>query len=271
MHALIREPLLLFLILAAMLIGLNSLWSDRRKPLVEITAAAVQAQARLSEQRLRRPLSAADIDRLTQEMLQEEILFQEAQRRGMVADNQVRGTLIAMMRTALKHVTTAPDDATLFALRDELPRETTTLPEQLSFEHVSFTAPDKVPADLLAKLRGGATSQSLGETIRLANPLPPTYRPQLESLLGADCVRQLVKLPLNEWHGPLTSTRGVHFVRLISRIAEQSLPLDQLRPLLESHWLKSHEADAVSSEVAKLKTDYRIILPGRGSVTEAAK
>jgi hypothetical protein len=271
MRTLFREPLVHFLVVAGMLFGLNSFWSDRRKPLVEITAAAVQAQARLSEQRLRRPLSAADTDRLTQEMLQEEILFQEAQRRGMVADNQVRGTLIAMMRTALKPVTAVPDDSILLALRDELPRETTTLPEQLSFEHVSFSAPDKVPADLLAKLRSGGASPSLGETIRLANPLPLTYRPQLESLLGADCVTQLVKLPVNEWHGPLTSTRGIHFVRLIARVAEQTLPMEQLRPLLESHWLKSHEADVITSEVARLKNNYRIILPVRGSVTEASK
>jgi hypothetical protein len=271
MRTLLREPLLHFLVLAGMLFALNSFWSERRKPLVEITAAAVQAQARVSEQRLRRPLSAADIDRLTQEMLQQEILFQEAQRRGMVADNQVRGTLISMMRTALKPVTAAPDDAALLALRDELPREATTLPEQLSFEHVSFTTPDKVPPDLLAKLRAGASSSSLGETIRLANPLPPTYRPQLDSLLGTDFVARLVRLPLNKWHGPLTSTRGIHFVRLISRSAEQSLPMDQLRPLLESHWLKSHEADAVAREVAKLKEDYRILLPKRSSATEAAK
>ncbi len=271
MHTFIREPLLHFLVLAGMIFALNSFLSEGRKPLVEITAAAVEAQARVSEQRLRRPLSAAEIERLTQEMLQEEILFQEAQRRGMVSDHQVRGTLISMMRTALKPMVAAPDDAALLALRDELPRDTTTLPEQLSFEHVSFTAPDKVPPDLLAKLRAGASSPSLGETIRLANPLPPTYRPQLDSLLGTDFVAKLVKLPLNEWHGPLTSTRGSHFVRLISRVAEQSLPMDQLRPLLESHWLKSHDADVVTREVAKLMADYRILLPGRSPATEAAK
>jgi len=261
MRALLREPLLHFTLLAALLLGLNSFWTNGRKPVIEITAEAVMAQAEVSEQRLGRRLRAEERNQLAQEMLREEILFREAQRRGMVADNQVRGTLIAMMRTALKPVQAPPSDDELNKVRSALPRDSTTLPEQISFEHVSFATADKVPTDLLARLRAGASAQALGETIRLANPLPPTYRPQLDRLLGTDFVAEVGKLPLNEWHGPLTSTRGVHFVRVLSRQAEQPLPMEQLRPMLESQWMKSREGDAVAGEVEKLKADYHIVLP----------
>ena len=52
-----REPLLHFVLIAALLLGLNSLWTESRKPLVELSAASYQAQIRNNEERLGRPLN----------------------------------------------------------------------------------------------------------------------------------------------------------------------------------------------------------------------
>ena len=271
MRALFREPLLHFIILAAGLLAINSWTSTLRKPVVEISAAAVEAQAGMSAQRLGRTLTLEERTRLTEEMLQEEILFREAQKRGMVSDNQVRGTLIAMMRSALKPVTAEPTEAELNATRSKLPRENTTLPQQISFDHVSFSSAEKIPADLLAKLRSGADPRSLGEPMRMANPLPPTYRPQVERLLGNEFTEKIFVQPLNEWHGPLTSSTGVHFVRIISRQAEQPLPLEAIRPMLEAHWMNEQQGDAVAREVDRLKAQYRIVLPDGFAKKEGGK
>jgi hypothetical protein len=260
-----------FVLLAALLLALNAVTSKSRKPVVEISAAAVEAQAALNAQRLGRPLTAGERARLTEEMLADEILFREAQRRGMVSDNQVRGTLVAMMRSALKPVTVEPTEEELNATRSKLPRENTTLPEQISFEHVSFTAAEKVPADLLAKLRGGADPKSLGEPLRLSNPLPPTYRPHVERLLGNEFAAKVYVQPLHEWQGPLVSTLGVHFVRVVSRQAEQPLPLEAIRPMLKSHWMNEKLGDAVAREVDRLKADYRIVLPDSTATGEGGK
>jgi hypothetical protein len=261
MRPLFREPLLHFIVIAALLLALDAATRRSRKPLVEFTAAAVEAQAEASARQLGRPLTPDERRDLIDRMLQDEILFLEARKRGMVADNQVRGTLVAMMRSALKPVTAEPTGEELEALRATLPRESTTLPEQIAFDHVSFTAPEKVPAGLLDELRGGADPKAFGEPLRLANPFPPTYRPQLERLLGKDFAQQVFVQPPGDWRGPLASSLGMHFIRVTTRQPEQPLPLESIKPLLLGHWNSERQDDAVSKEVEKLKAGYRIVLP----------
>lgn len=271
MRAILHDPLAHFVGLALVLLGLNAVLEQRRKPVVEITTAAVEAQAEFSAGKLGRPLTDLEKNGLSQKLLEEEILFREAQKRGMIADNQVRGTLIAMMRSALKPVTAEPNEEELNALRSKLPRESTTLPEQIAFDHVSFTASEKIPADLLAILRGGADPKSFGEPLRLANPFPLTYRPQVERLLGKDFCQQVFVQPPGDWRGPIPSPLGVHFIRVTSRQPEQALPLESIKPLLLGHWNNARQDDSVSQEVDKLRADYRIILPAAAGTKEAGK
>ena len=271
MRSFLREPLVHFLLLGAMLLGLDAVCSRYRKPVVTITPAALKAQAEVAAQRLGRPLTTQERDKLAREMLQEEILFREAQQRGLMDDNRVRGTLVAMMRSALKPVAAPATEEELKALSAQLPRETSILPEQISFDHVSFPSSTEILPDILDKLKHGADPKSFGESVRLANPLPPTYRPQVEHLFGVPFAEEVFKAPLNEWCGPIRSMRGVHFVRVTSRQAEQPLPLEQLRPVLEFHRMQRQEAETVGREVDKLKANYRLVMPDLSSPEEAAK
>jgi hypothetical protein len=267
----IREPLLHFLLAAAALLALDFWTRPLRKPVLEIQAAAVEAQSSMSAQRLGRPLTATERAAIADQLLEDEILFQEAQKRGMVTDNQVRSTLIAMMRSALKPVTAEPTDAELNATRSKLPRESTTLPQQISFEYVSYANAETIPADLLSKLRSGADPKSLGEPMQLANPLPPTYRPQVERLLGNEFTEKVFVQPLNEWQGPINSSRGVFFIRVIARQSEQPLALEAIKPILESHWMNQKQGDAVAREVDLLKANYRIVMPQPGADKEGGE
>jgi hypothetical protein len=194
-------------------------------------------------------------------MLIEEILFHEAQQRGLVSDNSVRKSLIAMMRSALKPMPLPPTDEDLLKLQAQIPAENTTLPAEVSFEHVSFAKLENVPADLLAKLRNGADHRNFGEPVRLANPLPLTYRPQLERILGEEFTKQIFTVPTDTWQGPLLSTRGAHLVRIVKRSADQPMSMEQTRPILLAKWRELKEAESVSAEVEKLMVNYRIRLP----------
>lgn len=261
MRAMIREPLLHFLVAAAALLALDFWTRPFRKPVVEIQAAAVEVQSGMTAQKLGRPLTVGERAVLADQLLQDEILFREAQRRGMVSDNQVRSTLIAMMRSALKPVTAEPTDEELNATRSKLPRESTNLPEQISFDHVAYSSAEKVPADLASRLRSGADPRLFGEPMPLANPLPPTYRPQVERLLGTDFTDKVFVQPINEWQGPIPSSRGVFFVRVTARKPEQPLPLEAIKPILEAHWMSQKQDEAVAREVELLKAGYRIVMP----------
>lgn len=260
MRSILREPLLHFLVLGALLLAADTIWRQARKPVVEITAEAVNAQATQTAQRLGRPLTLEEKERLAREMLQDEILFREAQKHGMLEDNSVRRTLVQMMRSSLKPVSAPPSDEELNQVRLRLPRENTVLPELIAFEHVSYTGADKVPAGALEKLRLGEKLAS-SDGVRLNNPLPPTYRPQIERILGKDFSDKVFSLPPNQWHGPLTSERGVHFVFVTSLKREEPVPLQELRQMLEARWRREQEDQAVTAEVEKLRSEYWIILP----------
>lgn len=259
--ALLRQPLVHFLIVGALVFLVDAWRTHCGKPVLELNAAEVQTQISAAEARLQRPLTSSERASVVEELLSDELLFREAQRRGMLSDNRIRGTLIQMMRSALRPVTVPPDDAHLAAIRARLPPETSTLPEQISFEHISFSTLEEVPPGLLEHVRMGTPPPTSSAEVRLANPFPETYRTQLERLLGPGFASAVFALPKDEWHGPLQSTRGVHLVRVISKVQEQPVPMEQLRPILESYWRQDQENQAVTREVAGLKAGYRIILP----------
>lgn len=271
MNALIREPLLHFLLAALALVALDRWTAPLRKPVVEISATAVDAQLAAQRSRLGRDLTPDEQARLPQQLLQDEILFREAQKRGMVSDNQVRDTLIAMMRSTLTPVSAKATDDELRAIRSKLPRENTTLPQQISFDHVTFAKAENIPAGLLETLRGGADPKAHGEPANLSNPLPLTYRPQIERLMGGEFSERIFVQPIGEWQGPIPSSQGVHFVRVISRQAEQPMEFEAIKTMLETHWMNEKLAAAVAREVDQLKPEYKIILPKSGASKEGGK
>lgn len=271
MRAIFRDPLPHFIGLALLLLGANAIHEAIRKPDLEITPADVEARAALSADMLGCPLTGEEKSRLSREMFEDEILFREAQKRGMIQDNHVRETLISMMRSTLKPVAITATDKELRAILAAMPRENTTLPAQLAFDHVSFASDASPPPDLLEKLRSGTDPKSFGDPLRLANPFPPTYRPQLERLFGNDFAPRVFSQPLGEWHGPIPSTRGIHFIRLTTRQSESPLPMEQLRPLLETRWQQQQENAAVAREADRLAAGYKLILPPAANPPDAGK
>ena len=142
------------------------------------------------------------------------------------------------------------------------------LPSQASFQHVSFRDRTEVPHGLLKRLRAGEAPPASSPGIRLANPLPPTYRPQLEQIFGKDVADSIFTLPLNEWQGPFTSPRGVHFVLITAREPEKPIPFAEIRGMLEAKWIEQRENEAIAEEARKISEEYTIVLPETATRTE---
>jgi hypothetical protein len=269
MHRIFREPLFHFMAVAVLLLLLDTGWRHFRKPVVEISAAAVDARSRTWQETAGEPPSTEQRMQIAKELAIEEVFFREALKRDMAADNRVRTSLIQMMRTSLKPPVTPPSDDQLKEIRAESPRENIMLPAKVSFEHVSFSNSSEVPNDLPSRLRGGEKPPESTLSVRMANPLPPTFQPQLERLLGKEFTTAVFALPLEEWHGPMTSSRGVHFLRIHSREPEQPIPFEQIRGMLEAKWIQLRENEVIAVEGQKLEKQYRIVLPSSTTPTPA--
>lgn len=269
MHRILREPLFHFIAIAALLLLANGLWNHFRKPEIIISRAAVEARALHWQTTTGATPSKQQLASIAAELATEEVLFRESLKRDMVTDNRVRSSLVTMMRSALKPPVTPPTDEQLKEIRANSPKENIMLPAQAGFENVTFTSEADVPPDLLKKLRDGGPVPFSTAAVKLANPLPPTYRPQLDRLLGTEFCDTVFTMPLHQWHGPIRSTRGVHFIRVTSREAERPIPFDEIRGMLQAKWIEQRENETITAEAAKLSQEYRIILPDTTAPTQA--
>jgi hypothetical protein len=130
----------------------------------------------------------------------------------------------------------------------------------VSFEHVSFSSAAEAPPDLLETLRKGGSVPS-SAAMRLPNPMPMTWMPQIEKMFGNDFVTAINSLKPGEWNGPITSTRGVHFVKIRDFTQPRDIPMDEIRTALKTKWITGRQKAAVSEKVAEFRKGYKIILP----------
>lgn len=259
MKSLLREPLLHFTLVAALLVGAHRLYSAHSRPEVRVTPEWLDSLARDYELKTGRPPDDTERVNLAHAWLENEILCREALKTGHTDDPRVRGLLAAIMRETLEPVIADPTDADLEAFRRQHP-EPFRYPAQVSFEQATFAHAEEIPAGLLEKLRTG-TPPPQAAALRLPNPMPLTWLPQLEKTFGADFAASVVAAPPGEWTGPLTSSRGVHFIKVVRYEAEREMPIEDVRPALIAKWLEAQRNAAVSAKVAGMRANYRIELP----------
>jgi hypothetical protein len=258
-HSLLREPLLHFTLVAALLVAGHRLYSAYSRPEVKVTPEWVDSLARDFELKAGRAPDATDRATLTHGWLENEILYREALKTGHTNDPRVRSLLAAIYREELEPVVADPSDADLEAFRKEHP-EPFHYPAQVSFEQATFATAPEVPADMLEKLRAG-TPPPQAPAQRLPNPLPLTWLPQLEKTFGTEFSSAVIAAKPGEWSGPLTSSRGVHFIKVIRYDAPREMPIEDVRPALAAKWLEAQRNAAVSAKVAEMRANYRIELP----------
>ena len=258
-RSLFREPLLHFTVVAALLVAGHRLYSAHAKPEVKVSTEWVDSLARDFELKAGRAPDTAERTGLVHGWLENEILAREALKEGRADDPRVRSLLAAVYREELEPVIADPSDADLEAFRKQHP-EPFHYPAQVSFEQATFATAAEIPADRLEKLRAGTPSPQSPE-LRLPNPMPLTWLPQLEKTFGAEFAAAVVAAKPGEWTGPLTSSRGVHFIKVIRYEAPREMPIEDVRPALVAKWLEAQRNAAVSAKVAEMRANYRIELP----------
>lgn len=254
-----REPLLHFTVAAAVLVGAQRWHQHASRPELRVTKEWLDTLARDYELKTGHRPDSAERAKLLDDYIEEEVLFREAQKSGHEEDPRVRHLLALTMREAMEPVVADPSDAELEELRAKSP-ETFRFPAEVSFEHASFKSTDAIPPGTLETLRGGGTAGMAAE-MRLPNPLPETWIPQIGRMFGDEFAEALANCKEGEWSGPINSTRGVHFVKILKYTAPREMPMTEVRPALITKWTTDRQKAAVSGKVAELRKGYRIIVP----------
>jgi len=227
---------------------------------IEVTRDTAERLARARQELTGRPLTESERRRVVSEYITDEMLVREAYARELHRrDGQVRQRLIELMRFQLQEEPSPPDENQLRSYLAEH-SDVYQTPRAVTFSHVYMSSREAVPhPDLvLAQLRGGVDFRRMGENFWLGSRLERYDEPQLLQFFGQDFTSRIVTLPLGEWHGPIASTRGVHFVRVEEHYPPTVPPFETLVPTLRADWLASRRAASFERRVDELRRKYQV-------------
>jgi len=227
MKKLIREPLVHFLAIAAMLFGIGVLrgeGSGSPTNRIAITPGVVERLLQGFRLTWQRPPTESEFRGLVEDYLKEEVLYREALEMGLDRDDQI---IRRRMRQKLEFLTAdlvesfEPSEMELQAHLDanmDLYRQEAAV----SFAQVYVGEREGAELDLaralsiLAELRTdpNADPELMGDPFMY----PATHRDMRErdllGVFGDEFAAQIVELSPGEWSGPITSAFGLHLAYL---------------------------------------------------------
>ena len=269
-----RSPLLVFLLLGIGMFALER-WlaaGDSRQRVVTVTDEQVDALRARWDAQWGRPPTGRELRGLIDEAVREEILYREAQRRGLDrGDPIIRRRLAQKMTFLLEDSTEAPatlaaagDIETYFAARAERYRE----PRRTSFRHVFLSRggrvdPARDAAALLGEMRAGAGSdwRQLGDPFVLLREYADRTDQEIAELFGGGFASALPTLAAGAWQGPVESAHGVHLVLVVGRTEPRLPALDEVRSRVAEDLLESRRRERNEAALQALRERYEIRMP----------
>lgn len=259
----VREPLLHFLVLAAVLFLADAYWSATRKEQIVIDRQTADYLIEQREYLELRELSPAERKQVIDLYVEDEILYREAYKRGLdQGDSRMRRNLILKMRGLLVRDVKEPTEEELRAYFDAN-AERFTSPATVSLQHVFFTDLAAIPDGLLEQLRAGRDPTGVGDyRAGFGTFLPDLSQEGLVSGLGQDAAAEILRIKDDQWHGPIESLHGSHFVKVIERSAVEAASFEQVRGFLGGDWRMYQSREAVADELERVRSQYDIVIEG---------
>ena len=256
--SLAREPLVHFLIAAALLFALNALVAVDERELIVVDEATQEYLFQQEEDLLLRPLTEDEKQRLVDSFVEEEILVREARRRGFDDNSRVRALLVQNMRFFfLPDSSERPSEdelRTFFQDRIEL---FTSVPRR-SFEQVFYTDPSQVPADQLKQLVPGQQTVGIGDTTELNARISRVSDKEVARGFGPEEAPAILAIDDDQWHGPFESVQGAHFLRLVARHPPVVPEFEDAQQWILTEWDRVQLNKSRDQAMAEILPNYRI-------------
>lgn len=269
---LLREPLLHFLVIGALLFGAWALvnrgeaGTGSEETTIRITEREVSWLAEAWSRQWQREPTEADMRGLMTDYLREELLAREARALGLDDDDIVVRRRLAQKMSFIVEDTARiaePAEAELRA-RFEAEQARFTTPPLASFQSVYFS-PDRrgerATADARAALRrlaAGADPRTVGDGSLLPDEMRDADEREIAAAFGAEFAASVLALAPGRWLGPVTSSYGLHLVRVISRAEARPMTFEEARPMLADEWRREHERAAKAAYFSSLLDRYRV-------------
>ena len=274
LRAVLREPLLHFIVLAAALFALNA-WlapaASNIKGEIRVSAQRVHSLAENFRRTWQRPPTPQELDALVADYVREDVLVREALALGLDRDDT-----IVRRRLRQKMEFISEEAAGLVQPTDqELTGYLEAHPDAFRSEAVfTFTqvfidpakrgkAVDAEARQLLAMLRqkNATDVTTLGDRLTLLDSRYEAIQQRdVAKLFGKGFTDALIEQPTGRWSGPIASGYGLHLVRVDSATRTAMPTLEQVRPVVEREWRNAKRKEVGDALYERLSKQYRIVI-----------
>jgi hypothetical protein len=281
---LLREPLLQFLALGAMLFALYGFAGKRGAEAPEKIVVSASRIANLGDgfaRTWRRPPSEQELQGLIEDYIRDEVFYREGRAAGLDRDDVIIRRRVRQKMEFLAEDMSVPEpsDEQLAAYLASNPERFRT-EDQMTFHQVFLSAtrrPNTIESDskqvasVLARADSAVDATVLGDPFLLGEEFRDVSPSKLTSILGEDFSKRIAAMETGRWQGPITSGFGQHFVFISERISGGSPLLDVIRPAVRREWANAQRLEAERKLYASLRERYEIVVEApRAKAAEAA-
>ena len=273
MKNLVREPLVHFLLLGALIFGTFKIISrETIEPgKILITQGRIESLEIAFSRTWRRPPTASELEGLIRDYVREEVFAREAVALSLDKDDTI---IRRRLRQKLEFVSedvaahAEPTDEQLSAYLKEHAdafrgdrrftfRQVYLNPQQRGANHRRDTL------QLLAQLRrlGGQTDISaLGDSLLLENEFKGIAAAEVVKQFGEQFAATLAEMPVGQWQGPIESGFGVHLVLMAERTDGSMPALEDVRAAVRREWINARRLEANEKFYRTLLQRYSVTI-----------
>ena len=195
-------------------------------------------------------------------LIEEEILYREALRLGLDANDQIIKRRLAQKLMFLKQESRGEklrDEEVLNFYAEN--KEKYLIPRQFDFTHLFFAKDSNGSARAAEAERLLKKSQEIrSDVFFLGKNFTNKSVKELKKDFGALFAQAFTNLEINEWSEPIESTYGSHLVKIIGIQPERMPSLEEIKPRVLIDLDLQKKDSALSEYLNNLKDEYEIII-----------
>ena len=270
---LLREPLLQFLALGAMLFALHGLVGKRNVEAPEKIVVSASRIANLGDgfaRTWRRSPSEQELQGLIEDYIRDEVFYREGRAAGLDGDDVIIRRRVRQKMEFLAEDMSVPEPsdeqlAAYLASSSERFRAE----DQFTFHQVFLSATrrantiesdSKQVASILARADGAVDATVLGDPFLLGEEFRDVSPSKVTSIFGESFAKQMSVMEKGRWQGPISSGFGQHFVFISERVSGNLPPLDAVRPAVRREWTNARRLEAERKLYVSLRDRYEIVV-----------
>jgi hypothetical protein len=271
--ALLREPLLQFLVLGAALFGLFHL-VDRNK--AEAPTRIVISSARIANladgfaRTWQRPPGKEELQGLVDDYIRDEVFYREGRAAGLDRDD-----VIIRRRVRQKMEFFAEDSSALEPSEQQLAAYLGSNPERfrtedrVTFRQIFLSATGREGtidndgkrfANALTGADVTVDTTALGDPFLLGEEFRAVSQSEMAGIFGDGFAKRISVTEKGRWQGPIPSSFGQHFVYISERIPGSLPPLDAVREAVRREWSNARRLEGERKLYASLRERYEIVI-----------